>query len=488
VAALALCTQCGPGPGEQPSEPERPEAFGPPTADVHVALHLDEPLAAGQTVVWTAAFQAAWDRMADTLGMPEGIELAAPADPEAVRALNSGRLDAGVVDPRDLTVVAGPATEATLNAIDQVSGRPRPADAPPPSPRDLVAFARLNASVRYEIPFFTAEEPLLFGPAEVPVRAWGLRQEARSESAERMREQVRVHIPADASRAACTQAAVVVLTGAGGKRVVVSGRPPRGTLRDTWQDVSAVIATAPARKFSGADRLTIPRIAIVAGRAYDEIAPAAFSLTEHVLSMARQDLRLVVDERGAEVDAEAVVIVTGSVPLELEFTGPFLVALLASGSDVPFVVAWIGSENGLTPWSDVAGVPLATPETEPFVGNWVLEPELSLDATLNAMQRVLSDGETSGPHLVRSQLAHWFEGRTLDVHISSDGSARVTQNPPTPHETTSDAQLMQDGPRILLDVPRRHDGGIETWTVSRDGDQLKLCIRSRSAVLILSGR
>jgi len=477
---LGLCEH--PDRGAAPIEAS--QDFGPPTPNVLVALHLDEPLAADRTVVWTAAFQAAWDRLGDALGSPGTISLAAPAHPDAVEALNAGRLAADALDPRDLTVIAGPATEATWNAIGQVSEHPRPPAAPDPSDQDVVAFARVAASVRYEIPFFVKETPLHFGPRRIPVRAWGLRKSAFGETAERMREQVRIHVPRESRAEDAARTGVIVITAKDGKRVVVSGRQARETLRETWRDAAVVIRTAPGQSPSSVTQVSIPRISIVAGRNYEEIAPAKVEGRDFLLALARQDVRLLVDERGADVEAEGVIVAVGALPTEIDIDGPFLVALLGPGSDQPFVLAWVGSADGLTPWDALVGRPLSGVEVRAFVSTWGMDPEASTDATVAEMQRVLGPDGVRWAGVKKEDAAGWFTHRTFSLQVGDDGDARVS----IAAEGSIAARLARDGGRTILTTPGSNGRGDDAWELSRVGDRLRLHLRSRSEVLVLRRR
>src|SRR5262245_60891710 len=112
ASALALRSSIDWSPaasGEDASPlPASAPSTGRGTPGVRVALHLDEPIEPGKSVVWTAAFQAAWDRMRESSPkFRDGISLGPPASPEAVRALNTARLAPGVVEPDAMTIVAG---------------------------------------------------------------------------------------------------------------------------------------------------------------------------------------------------------------------------------------------------------------------------------------------------------------------------------------------------------------------------------------------
>lgn len=249
-----------------------------------------------------------------------------------------------------------------------------------------------------------------------------------------------------------------------------------------------MIATTKPQTPECTTRLTIPRIAIVAGRAFKEIAPAPFAAIDAALVLARQDLRLVVDERGAEVDAEAVLVAVGALPLVIEIRGPFLVALLAAESNVPYVLAWIGSEHGLTPWGTAVGHPATRRQVRPLVGTWAVDLEQSLAATLAAMRRVLGPEEARRAGWNRSRLASWFRDWALELKIEPDGTAQATHDGKPNGPKSGNARLRRRGEHVFLDLPNRYGQGTEARAISREGSHLKLHVRSRSEVLILRRR
>lgn len=469
-----------------PSTPDvEDEPLGPPTPNVYVALHLAEPLAADRTVVWTVAFQAAWDRLADTLGLKDGIRLEPPARPEAVRALNAGRLPPGIVDPGDLTVIAGPDDDATWSTYDRLSDRPRPEYERDPEGPGVVAFARLRASLRYETPFFVAERPLAFGPDGTEVTAWGLRADADGPVPTRMRAQARIHVPEGTPDDEIAAHAVIVLTGGSGKRLVLSMRTPGASLGATWEDVAATLASTEPREFQRVDVLTIPRVALVAERSFDEIAPAFLEGTDQKLVVAQQHISLSVDERGADVDAEAVVVTVGAIPLVVEFDAPFLVALLAAGSETPYVLAWVGSADALSRWGAPVGLPLTPDEVAPFAGTWAIDEGASIEATLAAWKRLLINERE---RMDRRNVSGFLQGWTFELIIGEDGEASVRSQQPGLREHSATVPLRRDGARRLLALPWGDGGGPRTWVVSRDGDHLLLSIPSQGLRLVLRRR
>lgn len=481
------------GQGRREAKPRSEVAASAPraTPNVLVAMHLEEPLDPNRTVVWTVAFQAAWDALTDAVRtewrLPE-FDLGPPAKSEDVRVLNAGRLRPGIVAPKDLTVIAGPATDEIWGAIDRASDRPRPVGAPPPRRQDLAAFARLRASIRYETPFHVEARPILFGSARTPVRGYGLEADANGEAADRMRAQVRLHVGETTAGGSAASPFVVVLTGSGGERVVVSGRPPMATLAATWNDVATTVRSTPAESFGRVDSLAIPRVSIAATRSFDGFVGAGIAgMPGSRLAVAQTDVRLTADEQGADVDSAGLLVAVGSTARRVEFDGPFLLAMIAKGTDQPFAVAWIGSADALSPWNQPVGRPLTKDEAFPFSGGWTLDREASIEATVararaslgREVSRLSATEWATFRNGVRESLGH----ASFDLAVSPDGVATIETGRAGEPPRRDLAPVTADGARRRLELPRAPSNGAEedasaatriACFVTRDHDRLVL--------------
>ncbi len=481
------------GQGEDDALDTEAEPAPRETPNVLVAMHLDEPIVDGKTIVWTAAFQAAWDALGDTVKAEwrlPSFDLGPPAKPEDVKALNDGRLTAGTVNPKDLTVIAGPATEETWAQIERASDRYSRELTLPLRPRkeDLVAFARLRARARYVVPFDVRTYPLPFGQEKTPVRAWGFPLHTAGDLAERMREQAVVHIEGGPGRDE-TRRAVVVLRAADASRVVVSGRPSKATLGETWRDVSEAMARTPADRFMSADLLWIPRVSLVTGRSFETLVGApTVGVAGSRITLAREDVALTVDERGADLDAESVIHNYRSASKWIEFEGPFLLALLAPGSATPYALAWMGSADGLTRWDEAIRQRVTALEAKPFVGEWTLDQDESVRGTV---ARQLPALRKESPKTPEKDLASWARTALLeeqaefggfDLEIGSDGVARATIGDPP----STPALLVRDGARVALVVTTPTFS--RRWFLSRDGDRLTLRALTGGLTLVLRRR
>lgn len=246
----------------------------------------------------------------------------------------------------------------------------------------------------------------------------------------------------------------------------------------------------------------MPRVSVVAGRTYEEVValPDEPQGPWTRITYARQDVRLTADERGADVDAEAVLVAYGAMPRRVVLSGPFLLAMLAPGSDRPYVVAWIGTADALSRWGDPIGVPLCAAEAARFAGAWTLDPDASLRATVDfVLQQVGTSNPGMEPGRLLRDLRPHFESRTFGLAIAADGAARVDARRPDGRTPRASVRLSRDGARVLLVVPlprgspSEGDGegedaaAEERWTVARDGEET-LRLTGSGEVLVLRRR
>jgi hypothetical protein len=252
-----------------------------------------------------------------------------------------------------------------------------------------------------------------------------------------------------------------------------------------------VLASGPGAELNAVDALSIPRVGIDAGRTYASLAGVRLARDAAPILYAHQDVRLTVDERGAEVDATASVAV-GSMPRHVLFDGPFLVAMLDAGRDEPFVCAWIGSGDALTPIDRIDGTPLDASTRAPLVGRWTLDREASLHRTARAFASALpatsrrarsAEAETER---LRDELAPWFRQRELDLDVATDGATASTRSSDSAPRRPREVRLVRRGARLRLLILEPPAGPAE-WTAVCEGERLVLS-NDACEVLVLTRR
>jgi hypothetical protein len=136
----------------------------------------DAPLADGQSAVWCATMQMAWDKLTALNDRPL---LIASADPQAA-AISAGHFHEDWIDRGSVTVTAGVLsaedTQRVREVAERFGGEPTLPGDPKDAPRAMptaTAFAMLSKALTFEHPFRVRESGIEFdsggagGPQEV---------------------------------------------------------------------------------------------------------------------------------------------------------------------------------------------------------------------------------------------------------------------------------------------------------------------------------
>jgi hypothetical protein len=120
-----------------------------------------------------------------------------------------------------------------------------------------------------------------------------------------------------------------------------------------------VLATLDPEKkpwFSRGDSLIVPMLNFDITRNYTELTGLGISGSKHrgEISEAIQNIRLRLDERGAVLKSEAMVIVATSAspipPKSMVCDGPFALIMIHRNAAHPYLAAWIENPELLVPW------------------------------------------------------------------------------------------------------------------------------------------
>jgi hypothetical protein len=312
---------------------------------------LDSPIPEGKSAVWCVSFQLAWNRLKEDLAR-EPIQLT-NAQPLADR-LNAAHHSENDLAPDAVYAAAGVAKDGVVERIraEMASKFPR---TPSPQfdvpPDGAVAYAYLEASARYDYPFFENDEPFLFTDSagkQTAIGSFGIR-EKDDYAYNQLREQVEIlYAPRGAlwreqeipefivDPCKTSQPYQIVLA-------LVNRKP---TLADTLAEVEQKIAAQPApERLRQRDTLLVPNIAWNVSHRFNELEgkdkqflnPALQGL---YLDTALQTIRFRLDRSGAELASEAKMIVKPSASF-FHVNRPFLVYMKKRGGTQPFFVMWV---------------------------------------------------------------------------------------------------------------------------------------------------
>jgi hypothetical protein len=323
--------------------------------------HPDAPIVRGRNYVYCATFAIAWQAACDQFG---GRPLRLDGDPPVAQALNEHVFLRSNLADESYVAAAGRGVAAFRNQVQADVTRKSPNATPKlinPDNRDhaIQLYAYLQKSLPFHIAFDAIEKPLQFragGKPEAVARfgALGLRDDSR---AEQLRSQVSIldYVNDDDF--------ILSLKPAPARDVIVLAKvTPGKTLGSTIAAVRSRIAKPdPQHKdphFLATESLALPKLTLSVEREYNEIVGPDIIIigTDLFISGARQIIKFRLDETGAVIESEAVIIGdnghTPHIPAgnrNFIFDRPFLIYLIERDADQPYFAAWIENTEFMDP-------------------------------------------------------------------------------------------------------------------------------------------
>lgn len=301
-----------------------------------------EPLTAGRNTVWCCTLQLAWQQIDE-----KSVSNVSPL----ARALQQHRFDPAALDPAAYLAVAEfeygearPRLQSQLN--EKFSGVV--SDLLPKATTyggGLVMFAYLEKSLPLLSRFEKFARPLKFhtatGDTEAP--AFGIEKfEVGSALHEQWSDQV------DVLAYQPEGDMVVRLNSREGDQILLARIDRPETLAAGIDRVLSLAGTAKVEKLSAGDELRVPLLSLGISREYPELTGTLFG--EQQIRSATQVIRFRIDESGAKLRSEAVMVADFEVidnrplpghPWQLVFDRPFLLLLKERQAKQPYFAMWI---------------------------------------------------------------------------------------------------------------------------------------------------
>lgn len=386
-----------------------------------------------RNALWCATIQLAWDAASDALPHRR-LRLGPPAPPAWVDALNRRTFPHEDLDEASTLVVGGRVADGVLDRLRTAFAARFPGE---PVPRidagaeDAVGFAALRKELPFETPFRRLPMPMHFAGSEKPVTAFGMIQYDTAPDVKAMAGQVTVYLePGDSPphRGDDVPPVVELSPRGGADRILLSALAPGPTLETAWQALATRRATGRAEVLEDAEVLEIPRIRLDVVHRFEELIGAPIvDVAGGVLRDMRQSVRFSLDERGARVASDAVVIPALGLGVEMRFDRPFLLALMRRGASRPYLLLWVGNDDLLE--GHVPPREATKAETAPFVGAWRLDVERTVEEqverSLEAHPVSPDDEDAPGLDTLRADGRRYYgtilEGATVAFTVEPDG-------------------------------------------------------------------
>jgi hypothetical protein len=321
---------------------------------------LETPFEDGKNAIWCASFAAAWKALGDMAAEPPSLD----GSSALVASLNKAE------DPREYTpeealyTAAGWIQEGVAQKIRDDLRRTFPTKQ---SPRfrgvtddGLVAYAYLEANVKFPNPYYQNERPLVFTDSrgnETKITSFGIQGDAPY--ALRLQPHIlffQTHT-SESGRVEAREFAVDLCADSSPSQIVLALVERERTLAATIHQVEE----GGAKKYQYLDRigrddvLLVPDLLFNISHHFSQLAGKQFRNAElrgQILVLARQDTFFRLDRRGVELRSEAQIGTTIGIPTPTYFVinRPFLVYMKKRGDKTPYFAMWVDNAELLYDW------------------------------------------------------------------------------------------------------------------------------------------
>jgi hypothetical protein len=319
-----------------------------------VVLTLDAPIRKGMNTIWCASFLAAWKTLEEDVAKEP---IALQGNPEVATALHKAADPRRDIPAGSLYTAAGWNDEGILDQIMKDFDEMFPGKAEPIFPgiaRDsFVAFGYLEANLKFAIPYFDNQEPLVFslgGRRRAKVNSFGIRLQDRSTRSD-LRRQAAILFATQGDRRGLTEFAVELDRTSKPNEIVLALVEPKSTLAETVafiQDKS----DGKDRHLGSNDTLLVPEMAWRISHRFGDLEEERFentSLRRQSIDVAMQDIQFRLNRSGAQLESEAKAY-AASGPMHYVFDRPFMLYMRKRGARTPYLVLWIENAELLTKW------------------------------------------------------------------------------------------------------------------------------------------
>jgi hypothetical protein len=315
---------------------------------------LDTPIPEGKSAIWCASFQLAWNRLKDDVA--KGPIQLANAQPIADR-LNRGDQSDDDLERESVYAAAGLMRDGIADRIRAEMAHKIP-NVPAPQldvPADgAVAYSYLQASAKFDIPFFENDEAFEFKDSsgkKVTVESFGVRKKD-DYAYEHLREQVQIlYRGTDRERTGSEIAEFVVdpCKTSSPYQLVLARIDRKATLAKTLADIESRTGSANLDPYHATlntvDTLLDPnmawqvrhRFAELEGKDKQLLNPGLHGL---YVDVAMQAIRFRLDRNGAELRSEFKQHMKPSATY-FDFNRPFLIIMKKRNGKRPFFVMWV---------------------------------------------------------------------------------------------------------------------------------------------------
>ena len=328
--------------------------------DTHLVAHPATALDPHTNVIWCGTLQLCWNKAINLVGEKLHFTTSSPV----ADFLNQEDFTAADLDPSSYVAIADfeknhveDEIRAALQKTFHGDASPEliPPTPPNPGPDDFVAYSYLFKNLAFAHVF--SDQVTLDFPDQ-PVECFGFDGDHRVEDA---RSQVTI-----CDYQSDDNFVIRIATKSPNDELILAKVQPGATLAETISNVLQRVAHGSPANLTDRDSLAVPKLNFDLRRDFPELEGLVLAPTPAakihapiplVISKAEQLVRFQLNEKGAILKSEAVIMMpAGAMAPQFEppshqliFNAPFLLLLRQTSAPQPYLALWIGNMTLLQP-------------------------------------------------------------------------------------------------------------------------------------------
>jgi len=325
-----------------------------------VVLTLDAPIQEGKNVIWCASFLSAWKTLEEDIA---GQPLTLKGADELALSLDQAADPRPFIPQESLYVAAGWWENGIGEKITRDLAAKFPEKEAPTfpgiPPDSFLAYAYLEANLKFAMPYFQSRKPLEFTDGagkKSELTSFGLLGEDKHPDPQ-LRKQPAVLFAPGRGIGRPSEFIVDLDHTSAPDQIILSLLEPKTTLSETLDSVEKKIALGGSEPFEPglgpSDAMLVPDMVWQIVHHFAELEGNVFtnpSLQGQVIGIAQQDIQFRLDRSGAELRSESKSYMT-PIPEYFRFDRPFLLQMKKRGAKMPYFVMWVGNAELLGKWS-----------------------------------------------------------------------------------------------------------------------------------------
>ena len=317
---------------------------------------MDTPIVPGKNNIWCSSFQLAWNEMKDVV-IKEPIKV---IDAEELsRRLNNANQKKSDLLEDSYYIAAGRTSDGIREKIRSDMARRFPSvELPPFNPADvLIAFAYLEAYVKFKEPYRQYHRPMLFTDSagkRTDVKSFGV-WHGHQKKYRPTCEQIDVLYCKTDENYMVTEFALDLCRHTEPYQIIVALTEPNESLEHTILDLQAKIDNSQTKQFDYGDKLLVPEMYWDITHHFTELLDKPLSNERYqdlAVSEALQMIKFRLDRTGALLESKAVLAAYVGTYRIFHLNKPFLIYLRKRDAEQPFFVMWVDNAELLTPFAE----------------------------------------------------------------------------------------------------------------------------------------